>query len=200
MERLRLQFGKQLNKLSGDQRLILATTAMEEMVTHARMLSICDLHSVDLTRMLQGLVQDGFLHQSGRTRAAVYLLPGTVLPSPDAVFGARNLPTMGRENGGKPSESNSEGLPRSSEASGTKLALYSQGLEYPLVDSLQDLDQQLQADLEQVASSISGQGKVLLEATRLVIARLCQGRYLTIRVLSHLLGRDLTPVFFSTWS
>ena len=44
LDRLRAQFGSEFETLSRTQRLVLATAATEQFVTHSRMLSICDLH------------------------------------------------------------------------------------------------------------------------------------------------------------
>lgn len=199
IERLRAQFGEKLDQLSGDRRLILATAATELVVTHGRMLSICGLHPVDLSRMLQGLVQDGFLVQEGRTRAAVYRLPGTALPSPEAVFGAPGPSRTELQSGGKPSdlpakpsESNSEASEATSEGLEAKFGLKAKGFDHPLIDGLEDLDQELRTQLEGIAGLVRDKGKVPLDMTRDAIGLLCQGRYLTIRVLSLLLGRNET--------
>jgi ATP-dependent DNA helicase RecG len=206
MDCLRTQFGERLDGLSGDQRLILATAATELVVTHGRMLSICGLHPVELSRMLQGLVRDGFLEQEGRTRAAVYRLHGTTLPSPETIFGTPAAPTGDRPEVGKslklagePSEPDSEGLGVDSEglssgADGAEngVGLTSHGLDYPLIDDLEHLDRELRADLERIAELVRDKGKVALDMTRGVITLLCRGRYLTVRVLSLLLGRNET--------
>lgn len=197
---------ERLDGLSGDQRLILATAATELVVTHGRMLSICGLHPVELSRMLQGLVRDGFLEQEGRTRSAVYRLPGTALPSLETIFSTPAAHTGGRQELGKPSklsgepsEPNSEGLGVDSEGlgAGAEVAengfgLTSQGLDYPLIDDLEHLDTELRAGLERIAELVRGKGKVPLDVTRGVITLLCRGRYLTVRVLSLLLDRNET--------
>lgn len=206
MERLRVQFGGQLEELSRDQRLILATAATEQVVTHGRMLSICGLHPVDLSRMLQGLVQDGFLEQEGRTRATFYRLPGTALLTPETIFGTPGASSAEAQGKSKPSqlptepsEPNSEGLGADSEGSGPGFegarggsGQTAHGLDHPLIDGLEGLDQGLRAELERIAGLVKDKGKVPLAMTRDVIALLCRGRYLTIRVISLLLGRNET--------
>lgn len=206
MESLRAHFDTRLDELSADQRLILATAATEQMVTHGRMLSICGLHPVDLSRMLQGLVQDGFLEQEGRTRATIYRLPGTARPTPETLFGAPGMLSGDFQSSvgpsqlaTKPSESDSEDLRRDSEGLNPESAgseswggRAAQGLGHPLIDGLENLDHGLQADLRRIAELVRDKGKVPLDRTREIIAQLCHGRYLTIRVLAHLLGRNET--------
>ncbi|WP_149540694.1 putative DNA binding domain-containing protein [Siccirubricoccus phaeus] len=194
LARLRARFGSRFDALSRDQRLILAAAATEGFVTHARMLSICDMHPTDLTRLLQGLVQEDYLVQSGRRRAAVYRLPGMVLPNPDTVFGP---PTEGAELAGKGSELSTKGseLPGqgseldSAPTSGS-LGRQVEGLPYPLIDALEGLDAGLRRQLEEISEPVRTSGRVAPETTRSVITLLCRERYLTIRVLSALLGRD----------
>jgi hypothetical protein len=197
IEQLRAQFGKQLDTLSADQRLILATAATEQIVTHARMLSICSLHPVDLSRLLQGLVGDGFLEQTGRTKAAVYRLPGTALPNPDAVFGTPALTLEGSEFvlkapklPGKGSEFPAKGSELGSEPSTSGFGRQVEGLDYPLIDALDGLDPDLRGQLEAIAAKVKGHGKVAPATSREVVAELCRARFLTIRVLSSLLNRD----------
>ena len=57
--------------------MIDATTAdIEGEVSNSRMREISSEHPADLTQMLQGLAQKGFLHQVGQKRGTSYQLPG----------------------------------------------------------------------------------------------------------------------------
>lgn len=197
MDRLRKQFGARLGTLSSDQRLVLATAAAEQVVTHARMLLICEQHPVDLSRMLQALVQDGFLEQTGRTKAAVYRLPGTTLPSPEAVFGAPSLAMESSELRDKASDPALEGseLPAKGSELDSEPSIFGsgrmvEGLAHPLIDALDGLDPKIRKRLEATAAEVQGRSKVALATTKSVVAELCRDRYLTIRVLSSLLDRD----------
>jgi ATP-dependent DNA helicase RecG len=194
LDRLRAQFGGDFDTLTKDQRLVLATAATEQFVTHSRMLSICDLHPTDLTRMLQGLVQEGYLEQSGRTRGAVYRLPGTALPSPDLVFGppaegvaisgkGSELLAKGSELPGKGANLDSEPL---ADARGRRV----EGLAHPLIDSPDTLNPKLLRELQDISSLVRDNGKVTRKISQKAIVLLCTERFLTIRVLSALLKRD----------
>lgn len=189
IDQLRVRFGTDFDQLTKEQRLILATAATERLVTHTRLLPICDLHPVDLTRMLQGLVQEGFLEQSGRARGAVYSLPGTALPNPDAVF-APEVETIGSQLTPKGSDLISKGLEFHSKPLSDSTGKRVEGLEYPLIDSLGELSPQVREDLEKIANLMREAKKVSPEFSRKVITTLCTEKYITIRILAALLGRN----------
>ncbi|PZP39758.1 MAG: AAA family ATPase [Azospirillum brasilense] len=190
MERLHQLFGDRFDTLQADQRLTLATAVMEQFVTHARMLSICDMHPVDLSRMLKGLVQDGFLEQSGRTRAVTYRLSGIALPTPDLAFGPPSPVIEGSDLNSEPLLESFEPSVGGSEPSPVAYGRSVAGLAYPLIDTLEGLNPDLRQDMEQTAALVKGRSKVAANVSRDAITRLCNDRYLTIRVLSALLGRD----------
>src|ERR1019366_8841415 len=62
------RFGPSFRKLSETQRLALATAHIEGKLTHARLRSICSVHSHDLSKELAELVRRGFLESAGETR------------------------------------------------------------------------------------------------------------------------------------
>jgi len=87
LEQLQTMFGERFAGLTKLERLILATAATEQVVTHARMCEITADHGHDVTLSLQQLVKQGFLLPSGHGRGTVYHLPGQQLPTPEEVFG-----------------------------------------------------------------------------------------------------------------
>jgi predicted HTH transcriptional regulator/DNA-binding CsgD family transcriptional regulator len=72
MKGLESRFGSEFNELSKEQKLALATVAIEGSVTHARIKEISDIHPHDLSMELKDLVTHGFLQSAGATRAMVY--------------------------------------------------------------------------------------------------------------------------------
>ncbi len=84
---LRLQFGGAFDQLSHDERLALAAAASERTISHARIMEMVGMQSLEASRLLQGLVRAGFLESHNPGRGAVYCLPGAGLPTPEDVFG-----------------------------------------------------------------------------------------------------------------
>jgi len=79
------RFGPQVATRSGDEVQALVTALEEDFVTNQRLQDMLVLHSVDITRMLQGLVRDGLLRPEGKTRGTRYYLGGSppdLEPSP----------------------------------------------------------------------------------------------------------------------
>ncbi|GAA0770253.1 MAG: RNA-binding domain-containing protein [Brevundimonas aurantiaca] len=205
VEGLRATFGVPFEALQPEERVILVTAALETTVSHSRVMSLCDLHATDLTRMLQNLVQQGFLVKNGAGRGTKYHLPGVNLPDPETAFSSVALPGIDDgafarkplELGSKPSDldvrppdlanDNSEGL-----APNARLGRFIEGLKHPIIHNLQEIEPALQAALEEIASELAGAGKVPVERMRGVILNLCSGRYMTLKVLAELLNRDET--------
>jgi predicted HTH transcriptional regulator len=78
MKSLEKQFGSEFNDLSEEQKLALATVAIEGSVTHARIKDMSDIHPHDLSKALKDLVTRGFLQSEGATRAMVYTFTGAL--------------------------------------------------------------------------------------------------------------------------
>jgi predicted HTH transcriptional regulator len=75
MTSLESRFGSEFNELAEEQKLALATVAIEGSVTHARIKEMSDIHPHDLSKALKDLVTRGFLQSAGATRAMVYTFP-----------------------------------------------------------------------------------------------------------------------------
>ena len=59
MKSLEKRFGSEFNDLSEEQKLALATVAIEGSVTHARIKEMSDIHPHDLSKALKDLVTRG---------------------------------------------------------------------------------------------------------------------------------------------
>src|SRR5690606_19304346 len=94
IEQLRNRFGSQFEELDYTGRLVMATAAMERVVSHRRLLEICEAHPHDLSQLLSRLVRQGLLECDGRSRGMVYFLPGERLPTPEQVFMDPAFPSM----------------------------------------------------------------------------------------------------------
>ena len=204
-------FGERFDTLSADQRLALATAHSEGTVTHGRMSTMCGLHSVDITRMLQGLVHDDMLVQVGRGRGSAYHLPGANSLSPDTVFGPTAGGAMTSPTGGDDRPTLKGDLPSLvGDLTGLVGDLGSlkgdlgtlqgdlptlnegrivEGLEKPLIDDLKAVQPSIGRRLRLKSIVASFTQRMPPSAMRNIVIDICQDHYLTIKVIAELLGR-----------
>ena len=83
---LRLRFGNALDSFSPAEVQALATAWLEGAVSNARLQQLLAAHPVDITRMLAGLCEAGYLVSDKRRRWTTYRLPGAGHPEP-SLFG-----------------------------------------------------------------------------------------------------------------
>jgi len=194
MDTLKNRFEEnRFNTLNHQERLILATAAIEGVISHPRLLEISTEHPHDLTLALQKLVKTGFLESSGHGRGTVYYIPGVELPTPDEVFAGETILEKL-----KPLDLSSDGLPKSSDGltgSSDGLTENSEGLEYvgldfPIIHTLDGLKTELRKRLESIAESAKVSRKINKQEMADLICSLCNGRFLGLKVLAVLLGRS----------
>lgn len=192
---LRQRFGQPFQVLDRTARLVLAAAASEQTITHGRVIEMTALHPVDATRLLQGLVRDGFLESHNPGRGAVYCLPGAALPKPEEVFGD-GLAHLGggSEHLAGGSEHLSGADPADSAAGGEQRdpfgRLLTPQLDLPVVDSLAALEDTFRLQLEAMAGEPRAKAKVSTELMRTVLLRLCEGHYVTGASLAALVDRE----------
>jgi len=171
MKSLESRFGSEFNELAEEQKLALATVAIEGSVTHARIKEMSDIHPHDLSKALKDLVTRGFLQSAGATRAMVYTLPKPGLPESDATVQTR-LEGIAEQKGGS-----SVHLPDSS------VRLVPSSVHLP--------DSSVHSTLRTLVDErFLGKKKVsntLMEETILI---LCSGHFLTLDHLADLLKRS----------
>ncbi len=197
VEQLRARFGVGFDHLEHTARLILATAAIERVVSHNRLLEICDTHAHDLSQLLARLVREGFLVPDGKSRGMIYHLPGEQLPTPEQVFAG---PLSSSEHYAGSSEhyvGSSEhyvgssthklevGMQRNAEG-----CLLSDHVDAPLIDSLDELDAGFRSQLEAIAEEPRQRERMPRERMREVITTLCRDHYLTLNVLARLVKRS----------
>ena len=190
VEQLRGRFGAGFDHLEHAARLILATAAIERVVSHNRLLEICDIHAHDLSQILARLVRDGFLVPSGKSRGMLYHLPGERLPTPEQVFAG---PLLGSEHNAGSSEHNagsSEHKPGVDLQRDTEGCLLSDQVDAPLIDSLEQLNPDFRLRLEALAEEPRLRERMQPERMREVISTLCREHYLTLSVLARLVNRS----------
>lgn len=168
---LRQRFGAKFGKLSEDEVQAVMTAAVEGQVSNVRMREITNQHSSDLTKMLQKLVQRGFLSQDGQKRWASYRLPA--LP-------VRDVDGSARSDGG----STHTGGGSTHMADSTHTAGW---------DSSQMLEHMPEADLKrlrEIAFPAMLSSRLTPDENRQIITSLCLGRFLTAAHLGDLMGRS----------
>lgn len=211
VQQLQARFGAAFDQLEHAARLILATAVIEHVVNHSRLLEICGTHAHDLSLLLARMVRDGWLVAEGRSRARFYHLPGARLPTPEQVF-AVALPNSEHsrksyEHSGPSSEHisgssehsrlSSEHISGSSEHNGSPATrrdadgcLLSEHVDAPLIDSLDELNDDLWYYLFALCEEPRQRSRMQPERMREVIGLLCRDHYLTLDVLAQLLGRS----------
>lgn len=80
---LKARFGEALESLSLSERHVLATAHLEGAVSNLRLQEILEDHKADITRLLQGLCERGFLTRSGRGRWTTYVISEPENPQGD---------------------------------------------------------------------------------------------------------------------
>jgi hypothetical protein len=203
---LQARFGTRFAALDYTGRLVLATAAMERVVSHNRLLELCDAHTHDLSLLLARLVKQGMLESDGRSRGTVYFLPGEMLPTPEQVFMGPVYPLLSElvlgpglehsEVSSEHSEVSSEHLEDFGEqydpdngARDVNGRLVSPLLDAPIVDNLDVLSSTFRSMLESQGAD-SRNGRLSQEKMELVLLALCKGHYMTISTLAKLVDRN----------
>lgn len=200
LQQLRGRFGPAFDALDQTGRLVLATAAIERVVSHNRLQQICNAHPHDLSTLLARLVRDGLLVSDGKSRGMVYHLPGETLPTPEQVFIGPTLPDENPTNMRSSSEysaGSSEYLTDSYEYSGNANGvrdvngrLTSSHIDAPIVDDLANLSDDFRQMLEQLADEPRHKSRIGFERMQSVILTVCQDQYLTLSALAQLVKRN----------
>lgn len=190
LAQLRSRFGARIEALSADELQALATAVLENGVSNARLRSLTTLHSSDITKLLQGLCDQGFLEADGYGRWTNYHLPpvggyGGRGTQPEPGSGAGSSGPLGPNSGPLGQRSG----PLGSAAARPAETLWSGAEEGRL--SLQPVEEQ---QLRAVAMPIASKGKAPKADVERVIVELCTGRFLTGDQLSRLLNRSAEKI------
>lgn len=187
LEELDTRFGPRFRRLPETQRLALATVAIEGKVTHSRLRSMCSDHRYDLTLSLSSLVKDGFLGSAGATRGKYYFFPGEppLSSRPHLPATSEHLGGHLRAFEGGSSEHLASPAPQLTETS-----------EHlpPTSEPLEEKSPELWLYLLEAGNAVRKSGKAPKEEIEAVILEVCRGVYLTLRELSHILGRSENTV------
>lgn len=178
--------GERFHLLSDTERMALIVASTEGVVSHARLLEVCTDHPADVSKMLARLARDGLLLADGTGRGMVYFLPWQKARE-DALFDLRVEIAQAVKSAGKPPES----MPIPPGLTGIPPGLGVKPPELmPQYVDWEDLPPELQDSLMEIATPARENKHLPREEMRLVVLKLCLGRYLGRRVLAHLLNRD----------
>jgi predicted HTH transcriptional regulator len=161
------KFGERFRSLADDQRLALATAAIEGSVTHGRLRQITTVHPHDLSKSLGSLVRDEFLESHGMGRGTYYVIPGERPTTPFTAIDETEPVIL-------------DSAEKSFSLSSQHLAASSQHL----IPSSQHLER-----LKDVAVLVRNKRKVSREQMISVILALCEGCYISSRELAELVQR-----------
>ena len=187
---LRKRFGAQFDALEHTARLILATAAIEQVVSHGRLLEICDTHAHDLSQLLARLVRDKFLVPDGRSRGVIYHLPGEKLPTPEQVFAESQQSSEHYTDTSEHYTDTSEHKTEPDPQRNSDGCLLSDHFDAPLIDTLETLSPKLLQTLQALAQEPRQRGRMPRAQMQEVIRDLCCNHYLTLNVLASLLNRS----------
>lgn len=185
MQQLEQRFGPAVKERSPDEIQALVTAQVEGGVTNQRLQEMLAQHPVDITRMLRGLVHDGFLLSEGQGRWTKYSLPapsaspGHLARSPDEL----SRPPLGASGSSPDLPGSPPDLPRSPlDLTSSSPDLPRSPPDLPSADSDQEL--------LRIAAPVRESGKASAKVVKGTILALCARRYLSLRDLSALLGRN----------
>jgi ATP-dependent DNA helicase RecG len=196
---LQHHFGERFQALAASERTALAITLSERRLTHSRLAELTDLHPTDVSKVLRGLVAEGFLASEGTGRGTVYRFSGTNIVTPDDVFGASepvNLTASSVNLAGRsvslpasPVNLMQAGVPATPDRD--KLGrLLSDHHRLPFVDNLGRLTAEALIKLQTLAGEARKKGKVDRPVMKASILKVCEGQYVTLSCLAELLQRS----------
>jgi ATP-dependent DNA helicase RecG len=181
---LRDSFGRVFERLTRGEILALATAFIEGDVTNTRMQDLVSDHPSDITKLLRGLVANGFLVHDNQRRWTRYSLPTSIVPRQDLFSLDRSQKV---EAVSSPTGGDSSPLPQAS----SPLAGESSPLlrdSSPLAGESSPLPPKGE-EWKAAAIRVAARGKVSKTEMQAVILELCRGRFLTLAELAALLNR-----------
>ena len=192
---LQARLGERFIALPELARLALITASAEGMLNHARLREISTEHPADITKMLASLVRDGLLTTQGAGRGMVYFLPwqkqtpavsfaaGDDISTPPRTALAPEPGALTPELGALTPELSA--LPPEQEDRGAV-----EPNEPVVISELSQLAPDELARLRVLAAPVAEKERAIPELVQQTVLALCHGRYLGLRVLAQLLGRN----------
>jgi len=185
---LKTAFKERFDTLDASSRLALAVTFTERRLTHARLCELTELHPSDVTKILRGLVGQGFLITEGAGRGTVYRFKGTTRISPDDVFEGGGSPGLSPSSPGL--DPDSPGVTSNTPARDSFGRLKSKHFDLSFIDDIQYLTSDFRASLEDFATEPRRLKKINKDRMAEIILRLCEGHFIRLDCLAQLVNRS----------
>ncbi len=188
VEELRRSIGDQFDRLPELERLILASAATEQTITHRRMTEISTVHAHDLTLAFQRLMKAKLLKSHGHGRGMVYHLPGQSLPSAEQIFSQSSVISLADKDPSDTSLGHNDTSLGYNERHKLGWRIV-EGLAKPLIDNLNLVSDEIENSLMEQAQKARNQKRLNKKEMVQVVLSLCSDYYLTQQVLAQLLNR-----------
>jgi ATP-dependent DNA helicase RecG len=183
--RLRKLFGADFDTLTANEIQALVTADLEGEVSNSRLQLIRMDHPAELTRMLQGLAARGFLDQIGQKRGTIYRLPAWASAlAPQATALAPHA--MALVSGASPLASEASALPSGASALTSGASALTSGASALAPPPSAEND----PELLEVARPAREKPRLMPELTKIIIRKLCSGRYLTADQIGAIMDRN----------
>ena len=195
LEELQSRLGSRFTSLSELARIALITASVEGALNHSRLREISSDHPADITKMLANLVREGLFKARGAGRGMAYFLPWQVPTIAPLFRSEEGLDTT--QLGGLTPEFErltpelSALTPELSSLT-SEQATNSDGF-FPVRVVFADLEQILTDELirlRAIAAPVAQRARVSPEIVKQTVLELCSGRYLGMRAIAQLLGRQ----------
>jgi ATP-dependent DNA helicase RecG len=203
IEALANELGTRFTSLTETPRLALITAQVEGLVSHDRLKQITTDHPADLTKLLGTLVRDGLLISKGTGRGMEYRLPWQRHNS-TAAFEASDMGIITPDATNKPPELSPltpelspltpELSPLTPELSSSTPELSGQSDkgsdEFSVIYDINQIAPEELTRLKILAAPVAERERATPELVQQTVLALCNRRYLGLRVLAQLLGRN----------
>lgn len=186
MALLERRFGNAFRRLSEDEVQALVTAITEGRVTNQRLQEMLSRHRVDITQMLQGLVEKGMLEPHGRRRGTYYILA----PADDTDHTLHNEESpLYSGVSSERSAASSLHSSASSEHNDTSSVHNIVSSEHSRSPALHAMSPELHQRLKRIAEPVGGSGRAPPELMEATILALCAHEFLSLHELAALLKR-----------
>jgi ATP-dependent DNA helicase RecG len=189
--RLRKLFGSDFDALTPSEIQALVTADLEGEVSNSRLQLIRMDHPVELTKMLQSLASKGFLDQVGQKRGTSYRLPSwatALAPGTSALAPGTSSLAPGTSSLAPGTSSLAPGT--SSLAPGTSsLVPGTSAIKSEATALTPGITAENEPELLEIARPAREKPRLMPELSRMIIKKLCSGRYLTADRIGELMDR-----------